>query len=119
MEEIIKCFDVATMVTDEATEQFGSLVREDREKKNFLKYCCSVIDDISERFNGVAFEVDVDDETTDITISLTCSEFELGVDDRFYELLKSAKSFGVKVSEDDAECIKLDFVFGGIWVASR
>lgn len=115
----VKCFDVVTMVTDEATKQFGSLVTEDEEKKNILKSYCSIIDDIADRFNGVAFEVDVDDETADITISVVCLELEVGSNDKFYKLMQHAKEFRVSVSKDGADCIQMDFVFDGIWVASR
>lgn len=112
----IKCFDVVTMVTDEATEQFGRLFREDTKRKELLESCCSIIDDIAEQFNGVAFEVDVDDTTMDITVTLTCGEIIIEGEAEFYELLNHIKSFGVKASEDGEDLICIDFVFDGIWV---
>lgn len=112
----IKCFDVVTMVTDEATQQFGSLVCEDNDKKDSLESCCSIIDNLAERFGGEAFEVEVDKDTEDIIISLTCAEFIIESEDEFYELLEHVKSFSIKASEDGEDLICIDFVFDGIWM---
>ena len=111
----VKCYDVAEMVTEEATKQFGSLLKVDEEKRQELKECCRMIDTIAERFDGVSYEVEVDDETTDITVSLVCGEFEIDTtSDGFYELLSKAKKVGFRSYEK--EHLQIDFMFGGIWV---
>lgn len=110
-----KCFDVVTMVTDEATEQFGSLLCEDKNKKEALKVYCGMIDSLAERFDGVSFEVEVDDEMTDITVALVCGEFEIDdCSDDFYKLVEAAKKVSFKAMDDDT--IQVNFKFGGIWV---
>lgn len=110
-----KCFDVVTMVTDEATEQFGILLREEQGKKDSLKSYCDIIDTLAERFGGVSFEVEVDDETTNITVSLVCEEFEIdSCSDKFYELVSAAKRIGFKAADNDM--VQINFEFEGIWV---
>lgn len=110
-----KCFDVVKMVTDEATVQFGSLLRVDKEREDSLNLCCRMIDNIAKRFNGVSYEADVNDITTDITVSLVCDGFEIDntSDDEFYVLAAQAKQ--LKFKQCDTDALQMDFVFGGIW----
>lgn len=111
----VKCYDVAEMVIDEATEQFGFMLKQDRERLRELKECCDIIDTIAERFGGVSYEVEVDDETTDITVSLVCGEFEVDMmTDDFNGLTCKAKKLSFKPCGE--EQIQIDFVFCGIWV---
>lgn len=110
----IKCFDVVEMVTDEATKQFGRLFTESNEGKQWLKEYCKKVDTIAEQFNGVSYEVDVDDETMDITISLVCGEFETDkTSTAFHEVMQGAKKVAFK-SGDSGE-IQIDFILSGIW----
>lgn len=111
----VKCFDVVEMVTDEATEQFGSLLRVDVERRYRLKNYCEMVDSIAEQFGGASYEVKVDDETTDITISLVCDEFETDtMSSSFYKLARETKKMGFKACGE--EQIQIDFTFDGIWV---
>lgn len=110
-----KCYDVAEMVVDEATSQFGSLLKVDGERQHELKECCGMVDVLAEKFGGISYEVEVDDETTDITVSLVCGEFEVDTtSDDFYGLMRKAKRVGFKSYEK--EHLQIDFIFGGIWV---
>lgn len=109
----IKCFDVVEMVTTEATEQFGKLLAESDEKKQWLKECCEKIDIIAEQFGGVSYETEVDDETMDITVSLVCGEFETDKSSTvFYGLMRDAKKVTFKSCDDG---IQINFIFDGIW----
>lgn len=113
----VKCYDVAEMVVDEATSQFGSLLMVDEEKQKELIECCGMIDVLAEKFGGISYEVEVNDETTDITISLVCNEFEVDTtSDYFYELMRKTQKVGFKSYED--EQIQIDFIFSGIWVGA-
>lgn len=109
-----KCFDVVTMVTEEATKQFGSLLRVDKEKECSLKACCEIIDDIAKEHNGISYEVEVDRDTTDITISLSLGYFEM-VDDvnNLYAIISRTKRLDIKFYDPDT--LQIDFVFKGIW----
>lgn len=116
----IKCVDVVNMLLDEATEQFGVLVREDRSRRDKFNMNCEILDDIIERFDGISADVNIDDETMDITISIVCSEFEIGSsDDVFYQLLKNTKHFVVRAYDDADDRIEMEFVFDGIWVKNK
>lgn len=110
-----KCYDVVEMVTEEATSQFGSLLKVDEERQRELRECCDLIDVLAEKFGGISYEVEVDDETTDITVSLVCGELEIDTSsDDFYGLMHKAKKVGFKSYEN--EQLQIDFIFGGIWV---
>lgn len=113
----VKCFDVVMMVAEEATKQFGSLLCVDEDKERLLESYCEILDSIAKRFNGVSFDVEVDDETTDITVSLVCDEFEIDEhSDEFYSLVSKTKKINIKACDSDK--IQIDFTFGGIWVKS-
>lgn len=110
----IKCFDIVKMVADEASDQFGSLLMVNIEKEEELKEICEMIDDVAEDFNGISYEVDINDETTDIIICLVCDEFETDSSNSvFLNLLNRTKKVGFKQAEDDK--IQIEFVFNGIW----
>ena len=114
---IVNCYDVVEMVTEEATTQFGVLLKVDEAKLHKLKSCCEMIDDLSKKFNGISYEVEVNDDTTDITISLVCGEFAIDkTTSSFYNLIKMVKKINFKPYEE--EQIQIDFTFGGIWVRS-
>ncbi len=109
-----KCFDVVSMVTEEAGKQFGLMWRVDKDKEKILKKNCEGIDALAKEFNGVSFEVDVNDITMNITVSLVCGEIIISEPShRLYNILQHAKRFAIKQVESDN--IQLDFVFPGIW----
>lgn len=113
----VKCFDVVEMVADEATAQFGSLLKVDTEKKQKLEAYCKLIDKMVEAFDGESLEVDINDETTDITITLVCAEFETNSETKwFYELSGNAKNICIK--SHDSEHVEISFTFCGIWSKS-
>ena len=66
----LKCFDIAEMVIDEATNQFFPIWIVNDDKKEIFKQYCDVLDSISEEFDGEAFEVDVDDVKMTNTLML-------------------------------------------------
>ena len=110
----VRCFDVVNMVADEATSQFGSLLKVDEGKKKKLEGYCVLIDKAVESFDGESLEVDINDETTDITITLVCAEFETSsVTKWFYDLSNQAKAICIKAH--DNEHIEISFTFNGIW----
>lgn len=112
----LKCYDVAKMVIDEATERFGAGYCVRGDDAAVLEARCGIIDNLARRFNGVSYEVDVDEETTDITISLICDMPDIvDSDDEFYVLVSQAKKFCVEPCAKDSIQLKLDFMFDGIW----
>lgn len=110
----VKCYDVTEMVVEEATKQFGSLFKVDTKKESALKDLCEIIDSMAEKFGGISYEVVVDDETTEITISLVCNEFETDKEiSEFHKVTACANKVVFKAA--DSEHLQIDFVFGGIW----
>lgn len=110
----VKCYDVTEMVVEEATKQFGSLFKVDTKKESVLKDLCEMIDSMAEKFGGISYEVEVDDETTEITISLVCNEFETDKEiSEFHKVSACANKVVFKAA--DSEHLQIDFVFGGIW----
>lgn len=110
---MIKCYDVVSMVTDEATAQFGSLWKVNENRQNELKHNCELIDSLSQECGGISYEVDIDDITMEISVAMECDELVVNDKDSvFYKLLERVK--GLKFgSTDENLCIK--FVFGSIW----
>lgn len=109
-----KCFDVVSVVTEEASKQFGIAWRVDKDKERALENDCVIIDALSEEFNGVSFEVDINEISMDITVSLVCTEMIIeSPSHKLYDVLQHTKKFAVKRADDDG--IQLDFVFPGIW----
>ena len=112
--ESVRCYDVVKMVLDEATEQFGSLMRESEEERTMIENCCSIIDELSVKFGGVSYEAGVEDKTLEIIISLVCEEFETdAVSSGFCELFNHTKK--IKFSSENDEMIKIEFIFEGLW----
>lgn len=109
----VKCFDVASMVIEEATKQFGSTLRLDDGKLAELEKQCEVIDTIAGYFDGVSYEVTVDNETTDITIALVCGEITILNKSSSFDVVKCAKK--LKFGAVDNEHFQVDFVFDGVW----
>ncbi len=64
--------------------------------------------------HAVAYQVDVDDETTDITITVECEPFEVvEMTDLFYNIVRCAKQ--IRFSSADEFYVRVSFSFGGIW----
>lgn len=111
----IKCYDTLLMVIEEANDQFGLAWKVNKEKERIMKKNCDQIDDISSEFGGVSYEVDINDETMDITVSLVCTEMTLeSPKHKYYWLIQNTKSFGF-TNIDNGELLKVTFVFDGIW----
>lgn len=114
----IRCFDIAEMVLDEATEQFSPIWVVDEEKKGALKQYCDALDILSEEFNGQAFEVDVDEVKMTISIKMFCDEIEVCDETHLlYKLGKVAKSMSFSYSKED-DTMAVEFVFPSIWKKS-
>lgn len=111
----VKCYDVVEMVVEDANEQFGVMWRVNREKETLLKKNCSIIDNIANEFGGVSFEVNINDITMDITVSLVCSDMIVENNrHKFYSLINNTKGFSFTKAED-GDNLQVNFVFPGIW----
>lgn len=110
----VTCFDVASEVINDATERFKPLMRLNTERVDIFKQYCEVIDELAEEFNGVSFEVEVDEITMEVTVILECGEIIIGSSNHvFYELVKRTIRYGFSAGEDDNVAVK--FVFPCLW----
>ncbi|MCD7821039.1 MAG: hypothetical protein LUG64_02380 [Clostridiales bacterium] len=102
-------------VTDEATRQFGYLFHEDQTRKQDLQTCCKHIDNLAERFNGVSYDIEVNEDTMDISIALNCDEFQIeDHSDEICVLMDYTKYVSFKKYAEDV--VQIKFIFDGIWV---
>lgn len=114
MDNFVKCFDVVSMVVEEATKQFSPIWKLDDEKYRILEQYCTIIDDLSDEFEGISYDVEVDDINLTTAITLECPDMSIGQSaHKFYSLVQRAISVNFSSSEDGNLNIK--FVFPSLW----
>lgn len=110
----VNCFDVVSMVVEEATRQFAPLWKIDKESNRILEQYCSVIDSLAEEFGGISYNVEVDDIAMTITITMECEDMTIeSKNHRFYSLATRSKVLGFSASKDGNVNVK--FVFPSVW----
>lgn len=111
---MLKCFDIATMVVDEATKQFSPLWKINDKNADILKQYCEAIDLLSNEYNGTAINVFVDEVNMTVDITLTCGDLTIENKSHiFYQLAERAISVGFSTSEDGE--LEIKFVFPSLW----
>lgn len=114
MSNFVKCFDIVSMVIDEATSQFAPFWKIDEEKYRILEQYCNTLDHLAEEFDGESFDIEVDDVAMTITITMECNEITIeSKNHKYYNIAQCAMAFGFSVSEDGLLCVK--FVFPSVW----
>jgi hypothetical protein len=102
------------MVVDEANNRFAPLWKLDNEKHDILKQYCEYMDVLSKDFNGISFDVEIDEIQMNIKIILECPDIIIEQPTHyFYEVTKRTVKFGFSVSEDGN--LNISFVFPSIW----
>lgn len=110
----MKCFDVVSMVVEEATSRFSPLWKVNKEKIEILNQYCDILDILSKEFDGESYEVEVDEITMEINIALECEEIVITKKDHvFYDLIDRSVKYGFCVSDDGSLIIK--FTFPSVW----
>lgn len=114
MSSFVNCFDVVSMVVDEATAQFSPLWKINNDKYRVLKQYCGVLDSLATEFNGESFDVEVDDIAMTIAITMECHDVTIeSKNHKYYSLAQCALAFGFSVSDEGLLCMK--FVFPSVW----
>lgn len=114
MSKLVTCFDVVSMVVEEATNQFSPVWKLDNEKFKILGQYCDVIDSLAKEFDGESYDVEINDISMDIIIVVECPDIVIeNHQHKYYELISRAKSFGFSVTESGNLSVR--FVFPGIW----
>ena len=112
--DIVKCFDVVSMVVDEANKQFAPLWKPNKEKYQILEQYCQAIDELSDEFDGVSYDVEIDDIDMTIKIVLECTDMIIEQKQhRYYDLAQRALLFGFSASEEGN--LNVEFTFPSIW----
>ena len=110
----VKCFDAASMVVEEATSQFKPIWKIDKEKYRILEQYCDAIDEISDEFNGISYDVEVDDIAMTISIVLECQDILIQQKSHiFFSLTQRTNAIGFSVSENGNLNVK--FIFPSVW----
>ncbi len=110
----VTCFDVVTMVTDEATKQFAPGFRENLERKEILKQYCEAIVRSQKSLAANPSRSCVDDIKMTISIKMECPDMVIQSKNHvFYALSERAISVGF--SHGDGDMISIEFVFPSIW----
>ena len=111
---VIKCYDVASMVIEVASERFAPTMKPNADFVRGFTKCCGDIDQLAEEFGGISFDVEVNEENMEITVILECEEVITEKENHtLYELIKRTIRYGFSASEDGN--LLITFVFPGIW----
>lgn len=106
----INCFDIVSEVVEEASSQFGSTWSVNQERFDILEQYCSLLDNIAEESNGESFEVEVDDITMEISISVECNDIIIrNVDSVYLDLFQRAISIEFYAASNGNVVMKLKF----------
>ena len=125
-----KCYDVLKMVTDVATENLGSTFVENQQRLETLESICDEIDEMFEQYNGASYDVEVDEDTTDILITIECESFIVDTgenDSPFYRAMENTKYVTIKSPDysestyldSEMEWLRITFAYDGIWDTVR
>lgn len=114
MSKFITCFDVVSMVVEEATKQFSPLWKLNDENYKILGQYCNYIDELAKEFDGESYEVDVDEIKMTIAIKMECADMTIeSKSHKFSELAKRSISFGFSSVGEDMMAV--EFVFPSVW----
>lgn len=105
----MKLFDIVSSIVEEGCSQFNAAAASvgayewvvHEEHYGILSTYCDAIDRISDEFNGISYDVEMDETTGEITISLECSDFSATSSEHvFFDLIKHTEKWGFSVSDD-------------------
>ena len=109
----LTCFDVVEMVMEDATVQFAPLTV-DVDRLAELKDLCEKMDQLTTELQAESFEVEIDEVTTEIAMSVICEEFEISKTSVLISaILNQVQEFQVRAKKLEQLC--LEFRVKGIW----
>lgn len=110
----IKCFDVVSIVVEEATKQYSPDFVLNDNKLRILKQYCDAIDYIKDEINATEYEAEIIDDNKTVSISIECSNlFVDSVNHAFCHLLR--RSIACTLSYVDDDTFKINFIFPSLW----
>ena len=113
---VFKSREVAKMVIEEADKQFSPIWESDENSLPGLYQCCDWLDSLNEMFDSESIEVEVDEITMDVSVTIECNKVDVE-NCIFRKLIKCAKTYAFfKTTEDK---IEIKFVFHSVWKKRR
>ena len=113
--EYIGCYDTVIELVEEGTARFVGYTQ-NKEKFNMLSSICDAIDKMVGEMEYCEYiNVDVDDITKQLTISVFCDDiiFQHGRKSVFFELIKMLSSLSFSKTDSGFLCINLRI--DGVW----
>lgn len=113
---MVKCYSVLYSIVEESNTLFTDK-RPSFEALNWISGVCEMIDTVAKAYDGVYYDVSVNSETLEITISLECGCVTVDGFEKpnlLYEAIAASKSvtFSHGKKEDN---IVISFLFDGVW----
>ena len=114
MKKEFTCSEVTQLLIDEATKQFSPLWIVDNDKYHNLCRLCKSLDLHLEKWGVEAYEVEVDDITMEIKITLECkNQISCILESMIYFAINHNEKYVSRINEDNLN--ELKFAFPGIW----
>lgn len=110
---MIKCFDIVSMVTDEASARFAPLFKEDPERKDILREYCEALDVVAEECSADSIEAEVHEIEMTIAIRIESADITVSKNHIFYELVDRALS--VRYFNSGNDSVITEFIYPSIW----
>lgn len=111
----IKCFDAVEALVAEANKQFAPIWKLDEENYEILEQYCDVIDELSAKSNGESYEVEIDDITMTIAITMDCSDILINNKENNQLLTIAQHAVSISFSASDEGLLLVKFVFPSLW----
>lgn len=114
----VKCYDIAKMVLDEASETVAAGRQRDAYLERHISECCALFDELKGKYGASAFNVDVDERTFEISLSMefeNVSSVEVPNRPGFPLSFANKITSGCKLDEDGFTVLSFGVIFGGIW----
>lgn len=115
---MIKCFDIAQMVVNQATKDIGDGWVLAPGRMTWLEEICGGIDTFIA--NGCdepdGIDVDVNMDTKEIVFGVEFDMCEFKISDSTYSVLRNANSILISRSKEDESLIRMEMRFDGVWI---
>ena len=109
----VTCYSVLKMVVDSAVEELKLVVDEEKEKQ--IIKVCEVVDKMSTDFDGISYNVIINNDDKNITIELDCDEIIVEDNEsEIYDVFKDALNVTFKHGEGK-ESLIVSITVPGIW----
>ena len=113
---MVKCNNVLYSIVEESNTLFTDK-RPSFEALNWISGVCEMIDTVAKAYDGVCYNVSVNTETLEITISLECGCVTVDGFEKpnlLYEAIAASKSVTFSHGKDE-DNIVISFLFDGVW----